>query len=56
MKGKIHGTIDVLAAVISTEKEGDKKARRIDIDTEEFLYHVKVCRFHLPSSRFVLCI
>ncbi|XP_033628632.1 oxysterol-binding protein-related protein 6-like isoform X2 [Asterias rubens] len=41
MKGKIHGTIDVLAAVISTEKEGDKKARRIDIDTEEFLYHVK---------------
>ena len=42
MKGKIHGTIDVLSAVISTEKEEDRKARRIDIDTEEFLYHVKV--------------
>ncbi|XP_038049066.1 oxysterol-binding protein-related protein 6-like isoform X2 [Patiria miniata] len=41
MKGKIHGTIDVLSAVISTEKEEDRKARRIDIDTEEFLYHVK---------------
>ncbi|XP_022111508.1 oxysterol-binding protein-related protein 6-like isoform X2 [Acanthaster planci] len=41
MKGKIHGTIDVLSAVISTEKEEDSKARRIDIDTEEFLYHVK---------------
>ncbi|XP_071942527.1 oxysterol-binding protein-related protein 6-like [Antedon mediterranea] len=40
-KGKIHGTIDIGTSVINTEKEEDKKARRIDIDNEEFLYHLK---------------
>ncbi|XP_033095244.1 oxysterol-binding protein-related protein 6-like [Anneissia japonica] len=41
LKGKIHGTIDIGTSVINTEKEDDKKARRIDIDNEEFLYHLK---------------
>ncbi|XP_071822207.1 oxysterol-binding protein-related protein 6-like isoform X4 [Apostichopus japonicus] len=40
-KGKIHGTIDILTAVITTERQDDPEARRIDVDAEEFLYHIK---------------
>ncbi|KAI1285688.1 Oxysterol-binding protein-related protein 6 [Halotydeus destructor] len=36
-KGKIHGSVDVGLSVISTKFS----SRRIDIDAEEFLYHIK---------------
>lgn len=36
-KGKIHGTLDIGLSVISTKQ----KRRRIDIDAEEFIYHLK---------------
>ena len=38
MKGKIHGSVDVGLSVISTKKS----SKRIDIDAEEFIYHLKV--------------
>ncbi|XP_031414992.1 oxysterol-binding protein-related protein 6 isoform X2 [Clupea harengus] len=37
-KGKLHGSIDVGLSVMSIKK----RARRIDLDTEEHIYHVKV--------------
>ncbi|CAH2305848.1 oxysterol-binding -related 6 isoform X8 [Pelobates cultripes] len=37
-KGKVHGSIDVGLSVMSIKK----KARRIDLDTEENIYHLKV--------------
>uniref|UniRef100_A0A8B9J927 Oxysterol-binding protein n=1 Tax=Astyanax mexicanus TaxID=7994 RepID=A0A8B9J927_ASTMX len=37
-KGKLHGSIDVGLSVMSVKK----KARRIDLDTEEHIYHLKV--------------
>ena len=37
-KGKIHGQVDIGMSVISTKS----KRKRIDIDTEEFIYHLKV--------------
>ncbi|XP_024588675.1 oxysterol-binding protein-related protein 6 isoform X5 [Neophocaena asiaeorientalis asiaeorientalis] len=37
-KGKVHGSIDVGLSVMSIKK----KARRIDLDTEEHIYHLKV--------------
>uniref|UniRef100_A0A8C5HLF2 Oxysterol-binding protein n=1 Tax=Gouania willdenowi TaxID=441366 RepID=A0A8C5HLF2_GOUWI len=37
-KGKLHGNIDVGLSVMSIKK----KARRIDLDTEEHIYHLKV--------------
>uniref|UniRef100_A0A8C8KAA8 Oxysterol-binding protein n=1 Tax=Oncorhynchus tshawytscha TaxID=74940 RepID=A0A8C8KAA8_ONCTS len=37
-KGKLHGCIDVGLSVMSIKK----RARRIDLDTEEHLYHLKV--------------
>ncbi|XP_073489928.1 oxysterol-binding protein-related protein 6 isoform X3 [Aquarana catesbeiana] len=37
-KGKLHGSIDVGLSVMSIKK----KARRIDLDTEENIYHLKV--------------
>ncbi|XP_061647284.1 oxysterol-binding protein-related protein 6 isoform X4 [Phyllopteryx taeniolatus] len=37
-KGKLHGSIDVGLSVMSIKK----KARRIDLDTEEHIYHLKV--------------
>lgn len=47
-KGKIHGTIDIVTAVITTERQDDPEARRMDVDTEEFLYHIKVIgRIHV---------
>ncbi len=38
MKGKIHGSVDVGLSVISTKRN----SKRIDIDAEEFIYHLKV--------------
>ncbi|KAJ8019965.1 Oxysterol-binding protein-related protein 6 [Holothuria leucospilota] len=40
-RGKIHGTIDIATAVITTERAEDSNSKRIDVDTEEFLYHIK---------------
>lgn len=37
-KGKIHGSVDLGLSVLSTKSKG----RRIDIDAEEFIYHLKV--------------
>nr|XP_037283078.1 oxysterol-binding protein-related protein 6-like isoform X2 [Rhipicephalus microplus] len=37
-KGKNHGSVDLGLSVISTKGKG----RRIDIDAEEFIYHLKV--------------
>ncbi|XP_053326966.1 oxysterol-binding protein-related protein 6 [Spea bombifrons] len=37
-KGKVHGSIDVGLSVMSIKK----KTRRIDLDTEENIYHLKV--------------
>ena len=39
-KGKLHGSIDVGLSVMSIKK----RARRIDLDTEEHIYHLKVGR------------
>ncbi|XP_041477450.1 oxysterol-binding protein-related protein 6-like isoform X2 [Lytechinus variegatus] len=44
-KGKIHGTVDIVSAVIATEREEHKNSRRIDIDTEDFVYHLKASSF-----------
>lgn len=37
-KGKLHGSIDVRLSVMSI----NKKAQRIDLDTEDNIYHLKV--------------
>ncbi|KAG0422110.1 hypothetical protein HPB47_002032 [Ixodes persulcatus] len=37
-KGKNHGSVDLGLSVISTKGKG----RRVDIDAEEFIYHLKV--------------
>uniref|UniRef100_A0A8C7DXS0 Oxysterol-binding protein n=1 Tax=Naja naja TaxID=35670 RepID=A0A8C7DXS0_NAJNA len=44
LKGKLHGSIDVCLSVMSV----NKKAQRVDLDTEENIYHLKV---HACSSR-----
>ncbi|RZF32243.1 hypothetical protein LSTR_LSTR011515 [Laodelphax striatellus] len=36
-KGKVHGSVDIGLSVISTKT----KRRRLDIDAEEFIYHLK---------------
>ncbi|XP_066249015.1 oxysterol-binding protein-related protein 3-like [Euwallacea similis] len=36
-KGKIHGTLDIGLSVITTKA----RRRRVDIDAEEFIYHLK---------------
>lgn len=36
-RGKIHGSVDIGLSVISSKL----KRRRIDIDAEEFIYHLK---------------
>lgn len=48
MKGKIHGSVDVGLSVISTKKS----SKRIDIDAEEFIYHLKV-KNRLMFSKWV---
>lgn len=37
-RGKIHGQLDIGLSVISAKL----KRRRLDIDAEEFIYHLKV--------------
>lgn len=37
-KGKVHGSIDVRLSVMSI----NKKAQRIDLDTEDNIYHLKI--------------
>jgi len=37
-RGKIHGSVDIGLSVLSTKV----KRKRIDIDAEEFIYHLKV--------------
>ncbi|XP_022249828.1 oxysterol-binding protein-related protein 3-like isoform X2 [Limulus polyphemus] len=37
-RGKLHGCVDIGLSVVSTKSRG----RRIDIDAEEFIYHLKV--------------
>ncbi|XP_061873703.1 oxysterol-binding protein-related protein 7 isoform X3 [Colius striatus] len=38
LKGKVHGAIDVRQSVMSV----NKKAQRVDLDTEENIYHLKI--------------
>uniref|UniRef100_A0A8C5RJF2 PH domain-containing protein n=1 Tax=Laticauda laticaudata TaxID=8630 RepID=A0A8C5RJF2_LATLA len=38
LKGKLHGSIDVCLSVMSV----NKKAQRVDLDTEENIYHLKI--------------
>jgi hypothetical protein len=38
-RGKIHGQVDIGLSVISTKYQ----RKRLDIDAEEFIYHLKVC-------------
>ncbi|XP_073987106.1 oxysterol-binding protein-related protein 6-like isoform X2 [Rhodnius prolixus] len=40
-KGKIHGSVDIGLSVISTKS----KRKRIDIDAEEFIYHLKAKQY-----------
>lgn len=37
-RGKVHGSVDVGLSVISTKS----KRKRLDIDAEEFIHHLKV--------------
>ncbi|XP_033926224.1 oxysterol-binding protein-related protein 7 [Melopsittacus undulatus] len=46
LKGKLHGAIDVRLAVMSV----NKKAQRVDLDTEENIYHLKIKSPELFSS------
>jgi hypothetical protein len=47
-RGKIHGSVDIGLSVISTKA----KRKRIDIDAEEFIYHLKVSAFVLWCCAF----
>ncbi|XP_074893022.1 oxysterol-binding protein-related protein 7 isoform X4 [Buteo buteo] len=38
LKGKLHGAIDIRQSVMSV----NKKAQRVDLDTEENIYHLKI--------------
>ncbi|NXJ83777.1 OSBL7 protein, partial [Trogon melanurus] len=46
LKGKSHGAIDVRQSVMSV----NKKAQRVDLDTEENIYHLKIKSPELFSS------
>ena len=46
-RGKLHGSIDVGLSVMSVKK----RARRIDLDTEEHIYHLKVRGVRLDEVR-----
>lgn len=48
-KGKVHGSIDVGLSVMSIKK----KARRIDLDTEEHIYHLKVMSLFSSFSAII---
>lgn len=45
-RGKIHGQVDIGLSVISAKS----KRRRLDIDTEEFIYHLKAKTFESFSE------
>lgn len=45
-KGKLHGSIDVGLSVMSIKK----RARRIDLDTEEHIYHLKVTEMRTVNT------
>ena len=45
-KGKLHGSIDVRLSVMSI----NKKAQRIDLDTEDNIYHLKVTSLRTKCS------
>lgn len=47
-KGKFHGTVDTGLSVIACKKKG----RRIDVDADDLIYHLKVFIFH--SYIFIL--
>lgn len=51
-RGKIHGSVDIGLSVISTKT----KSRRIDIDAEEFIYHLKVNKSILIHKRLLILI
>uniref|UniRef100_A0A0A9W540 Oxysterol-binding protein-related protein 6 n=2 Tax=Lygus hesperus TaxID=30085 RepID=A0A0A9W540_LYGHE len=42
-QGKIHGSVDIGLSVISTKS----KRKRIDIDAEEFIYHLKAKQYEV---------
>uniref|UniRef100_H9H0E2 Oxysterol binding protein like 7 n=1 Tax=Meleagris gallopavo TaxID=9103 RepID=H9H0E2_MELGA len=46
LKGKLHGAIDVRQSVMSV----NKKAQRVDLDTEENIYHLKIKSAELFAS------
>lgn len=46
LKGKLHGAIDVRQSVMSV----NKKAQRVDLDTEENIYHLKEDPHHRTGS------
>ncbi|KAM4757085.1 oxysterol-binding protein-related protein 7 isoform 2-T2 [Cyanocitta cristata] len=46
LKGKLHGAIDVRQSVMSV----NKKAQRVDLDTEDNIYHLKIKSPELFSS------
>lgn len=47
-RGKLHGSLDVSLAVMSI----NKKAKRIDLDAGDNLYHLKVTTQHRSASFF----
>ncbi|EMP33796.1 Oxysterol-binding protein-related protein 7 [Chelonia mydas] len=47
LKGKLHGSIDVCLSVMSI----NRKAQRVDLDTEENIYHLKVPELGLGTGR-----
>lgn len=51
-KGKIHGSVDIGLSVISTKS----KRKRIDIDAEEFIYHLKVTSLTKIKCLFRKCL
>ena len=44
-KGRYHGTVDIGLSVLTYKKHG----RRIDIDAEDLIYHLKVVIIQLVS-------
>uniref|UniRef100_A0A674IJT1 PH domain-containing protein n=1 Tax=Terrapene triunguis TaxID=2587831 RepID=A0A674IJT1_9SAUR len=46
LKGKLHGSVDVRLAVMSI----NRKAQRVDLDTEENIYHLKIKSQELFTS------
>lgn len=49
-RGKIHGQVDIGLSVISTKYQ----RKRLDIDAEEFIYHLKVCILYIMCVYFMI--